>query len=68
MSIVHLSYVVCDECYTPASDPVDPGQARAMIPTSWSRERRSGRNVDLCPEHRSDTLLNVMKGLSDSDA
>lgn len=54
MSIVHLAYVICDECGIPASEPEDSGKkARTMVPRGWVRafDVTRARRIDLCPAH-----------------
>jgi hypothetical protein len=46
MAIAHLSYVICDSCGTPASQPEDDARtARQMMSSEWTRV--NGR--DFCP-------------------
>lgn len=57
MAIAHLSYVICDVCGAPASQPEDDAKAaREMVPADWRRERVDDgfRLVarDICPAHK----------------
>lgn len=48
MSVVTMSYVICDVCGAPATQPVEGGfpAARRAVPRNWSAA------PDLCPDHR----------------
>lgn len=55
MTMAHLSYVVCNACGVPASQPVgNAKEARAMIPADWTRVWCVNRHEDLCPKHSTD--------------
>lgn len=52
MAMARLVYVTCDECGTPATDPVgDAKEARSLVPTAWFRFRAEGESKtgDYCP-------------------
>jgi hypothetical protein len=51
MVMAHLSYVICNHCGLPASEPMEDAKAaRRMVPSNWTRPMWNKR-VDLCPEH-----------------